>query len=115
VASERFSDVPALVRAELSNRLRRRPADPPVSVAEADALADLGVGSLELLELADALETALEVNPFDSGVSLTEMRTVSDLCAAYQAAVSGRPSPADDDLLHASRKRAEARRRPRSL
>jgi acyl carrier protein len=115
VGAERPADVAAIVRAELANRLRRRAGDPPVAIGAADALADLGVGSLELLELADALESALAVNPFDGDVSLTEMRTVSDLCAAYQAAVDGTPPPGNDDLLASSRKRAEARRRQRSL
>jgi acyl carrier protein len=115
MAGERSADVRPLVRAELTHRLRRAATEPLATFTDHDSLAQLGVGSLDLLELADALETSLGVSPFDRGVSLTEMRTVGDLYRAYQAAVDGRESDTDEELLRSSRTRAEARRRPRAL
>jgi acyl carrier protein len=114
MTAERSGDVSQVVRAELSRLLKRQPAGAVLSGSS--VLSELGVGSLDLLELADALETALQVNPFDQGTSMTDLRTVGDLCAAYEAAAGGRaPASADrDELLQSSRRRAEARRRPRT-
>jgi acyl carrier protein len=102
------------IRAEVSRRLSRQHAVAPVVVTDDSSLSDLGLGSLDLLELVDELETVLKVNPFEGTVAVTEMRTVGDLCAAYRTALVGGLPATDDDLLQSSRKRAEARRRDRT-
>lgn len=104
----------AAVRQELVRRLTRRtPGGAPV-LTDDTALADLGLGSLDLFELVDALETALAINPFEGRLALSDVRTVGDLCGAYRSASGGTSSSqAADDLLESSRRRAEARRRGR--
>src|SRR5262245_44874762 len=117
MSAEGAGDVGVVVRRELSRLLSRQPAPAGSAVTDKSVLAEVGVGSLDLLELSDVLETVLQVNPFDAGVSLTDVRTVGDLCAAYRAAVEGQSARSTevDDLLQASRKRAEARRRHRAI
>jgi acyl carrier protein len=99
----------AAVRTELARRLSRRAPCDPASLRDDLPLADLGLGSLDLLELVDALEDVLGAAPFEGQRALTDVRTVGDLCAAYRPAASTGP----DDLLEDSRRRAEARRRGR--
>ncbi len=100
------------VRQELARRLSRRTPDQAPVLTEDAVLADLGLGSLDLFELVDALETALAVNPFEGRLALSDVRTVGDLCAAYRSGTGGAsPAHAADDLLERSRRRAEARRR----
>ena len=104
----------AVVRAEIQHRLSRVAPGTPVVLTDDMALNDLGIGSLDLLEIIDALETSLAENPFEGRLAPSDIRTVGDLYAAYRPATGG-ASPGDgvDDLLASSRKRAEARRRGR--
>ncbi|MBP7964359.1 MAG: hypothetical protein KBG20_00345 [Caldilineaceae bacterium] len=54
------------------------------------ALVDtLGLRSLDLARILAILELKLNVNPFAELVSITSVRTVGDLCAAYDKAFAG--------------------------
>jgi acyl carrier protein len=71
---------------------------------------DLGLTSLELAQLVFALETRLAADPFQELVPITSVRTVADLCQAYQQFFAGERR--DDDeaaALLESKRRAEAR------
>jgi len=110
------ADIERLIRQQIAQRLSHKSGPALQSIEPDDVLTELGLESLDLLELADHLETALGVNPFDADVALFDMRTVSDFCGAYTAAVSqGRAgdAAAPDPLLDAARRRAELRRRQR--
>jgi acyl carrier protein len=73
--------------------------------------ADLGLGSLDLAQLVAVLESKLQADPFEHLVAITEMRTVGDLCRAYQRVLVGETNvSAGPDVLLVSRKRAQARR-----
>lgn len=53
-------------------------------IRDQDALVDnLGLKSLDLARIIATLELRLDVDPFDELVSITSIRTVGDLCAAY--------------------------------
>lgn len=53
-------------------------------IHEDDALVDnLGLRSMDLARILAILELKLNVNPFAELVSITSIRTVGDLCAAY--------------------------------
>jgi acyl carrier protein len=104
----------AIVRAEILRRLSRVAPDAAVVLTDDMALNDLGIGSLDLLEIIDALETSLAANPFEGRLAPSDIRTVGDLYAAYRSTTDGvAPGDAVDDLLASSRRRAEARRRGR--
>jgi acyl carrier protein len=99
------------VREQIANRLKSRYGQHP-ALMDAHTLQALGIDSLDLHELADSLETALGVNPFEQAMSVNDVRTVGDLCRAYCAAAGVTEQPdADDAALLASRRRGEARRR----
>jgi hypothetical protein len=73
--------------------------------------ADLGFVSADLVQLLTALHTTLAADPCHS---LAELRTVGELCQAYQQVLTGRANAtADSDLLLASQRRAQARRERR--
>ena len=112
MATERLNheDVGRIVRAEIARRLKGDVVQP--ARLDNETLEALGMGSLDVMELADSLETILRVDPFDRALSLNDVRTVGDLCRAYQAALGAdAQGNGHDDPLIASRARAEARRR----
>jgi acyl carrier protein len=49
-----------------------------------DLLVDTGLASLDLAALIAKLEQVWKVDPFLEAVPITEIRTVGDLCCAYQ-------------------------------
>lgn len=99
------------VREQIGSRLTSRYGHHPALV-DAHSLQDLGLDSLDLHELADSLETALGLNPFEQAMSVNDVRTVGELCRAYAAAGAPDDQPAvEDAALLASRRRAETRRR----
>jgi len=101
-------EVARVVRDEIA-RLLERTHRAPVQVADADRLDALGISSIELFDLAGGLEERLGVDPFEGSYSLSDVRTVDDLCRAYCDACSD--SAGRDETLQSSRRRAEARRR----
>lgn len=61
-------------------------------------ITDLGLKSLDLAQLVALLEYSLRVDPFARLVSITDVRTVGDLCLAYEkclAAADPIPPPAN--------------------
>jgi acyl carrier protein len=100
------------IRDEIAGRIERRHGSRPIVTAE-QTLEGLGLDSLDVHELVDTLETKVHLNPFEHAFSVNDVRTVHDLYRAYRAA-SGAGSIADagsDEILLASRRRAEACRR----
>jgi acyl carrier protein len=107
-----LEQVEQTIREEITNRIERRHGNRP-SVTADQTLQALGIDSLDLHELVDALEPKLRLNPFEHAFSVNDLRTVNDLYRAYRTAAGG-GSIADagsDETLLASRRRAEARRR----
>lgn len=49
-----------------------------------DLLVDTGLGSLDLAALIARLERIWKIDPFLEAMAITEIRTVGDLCRAYQ-------------------------------
>jgi|GEM_PF-465175 acyl carrier protein len=81
-------------------------------VGQEDRLgSELGLSSLDLAQLVAMLEMRLKADPFQELVPITSVRTVADLCSAYEQFFSGEKSdPAQADALLESKRRAEARR-----
>lgn len=72
---------------------------------------DLGLQSLTMARILAILEGRLGVDPFSQHVAVTSVRTVNDLCNAYEQCLSGN-APTDTSAASAEqgRLRAEARR-----
>jgi acyl carrier protein len=89
---------------------------PPLAGAE-KLSATLGLSSLDLALLVAELEAELGVDPFAKLVSITSVRSVSDLVRAYQQAFFPELQPGrEDDAIAAAVERArtrQARRKPR--
>ena len=108
------------VRATVHERIRDILAerDEPVPpIADSDKLSEgLGLRSMDLALLVAELEVELGVDPFQKLVSITGIRTVDDLVAAYALALTpdAAPEPASEDLAAAARRaeRRRARKRP---
>jgi hypothetical protein len=79
-----------------------KPDLPPLDVSQTLTY-DLGLSSLDLARAVATLEFELKADPFDR-VPITSVRTVGDLCAAYQLhfndSADDLPRPLADD--HAS-------------
>ncbi|MEW1912648.1 phosphopantetheine-binding protein [Kitasatospora sp. NPDC085895] len=61
---------------------------------DSEDLTELGFNSLTLAQLLIELEMQLGVDPFEDGVSITDMRTIGDLAQAYTAALGAEPATA---------------------
>jgi len=72
---------------------------------------DLGFRSLTMARILAILEARLGVDPFSKSVAVTSIRTVDDLCGAYQQCLAGEDeAPAvDSPEVDQSRQRAAAR------
>jgi acyl carrier protein len=105
-AAEIETIVHARIRAILEDR-----GDEPRSLSGADKLsATLNLTSLDLALLVAELEAELGVDPFAKLVSVTAIRSVDDLVAAYRLAFApAAPATPDEKLAEAAR-RASARR-----
>jgi acyl carrier protein len=57
---------------------------------------DLGFKSLDLARIIAILELQLDVDPFAEQVSITAIRTVGDLCAAYAACLPDQTGDGSD-------------------
>ena len=76
--------------------------------------AGLGLSSLDLAQLVATLEMRLKADPFQELVPITSVRTVADLCGAYEKFFAGDNSDqGQEDALLESKRRAEARRNNR--
>ena len=74
---------------------------------------DLGFRSLTMARILAILEGRLGVDPFSKSVAVTSIRTVDDLCAAYDQCLGGEDDTAaqtePDAQLDQSRQRAASR------
>jgi acyl carrier protein len=72
---------------------------------------DLGFRSLTMARILAILEARLGVDPFSKTVAVTSIRTVDDLCGAYQQCLTGEEGPATTDApgVDRSRQRAASR------
>ena len=77
---------------------------------------ELGIRSLDLAQVVAVLESRLGTDPFATGVSITGIRTVGDLCRAYRrpedAEADGAAAALEGAARAAARIRASSRRRP---
>jgi acyl carrier protein len=64
--------------------------DASESLSADDELFELGLNSLMLAQLLIQLEAELGVDPFSEQVSITDIRSVSDLVNAYEQAIEAR-------------------------
>jgi acyl carrier protein len=100
-----------MIHEEIRHILDERDEQMPDIANAALLYADLGLTSLDLAQLVAVLETQLQADPFEHLVAITEIRTVGDLCQAYQRLVVGEMHPsATPDVLLVSQQRAQARR-----
>jgi acyl carrier protein len=75
-----------------------------------DRFDDLGITSLDLVDLVAALNVKLGTNPFRQSVAFTDVRTIADFCRAYQPASTDDVNPTPLGELEETRQRARARR-----
>ncbi|MCB0193850.1 MAG: acyl carrier protein [Anaerolineae bacterium] len=72
---------------------------------------DIGLKSLDLARILAILELKLGVDPFSSNlVSITDVRTVGDLCAAYNTGMQDRSAEETLPDVEQSQHRTRARR-----
>jgi acyl carrier protein len=87
------------------------PAEQLPNVVRDDRLGELGLTSLDLAQLVAGLEARLHADPFAELVAITSVRTVADLCRAYERFFAGETSGGDEAVaLDEVRRRAQARR-----
>lgn len=72
---------------------------------------DLGLTSLDLAQLVASLEINLGADPFQELVPITSVRTVGDVCHAFERFFAGEQVESEDAALLESKRRAEARKR----
>lgn len=105
-------DILQAVRTEILRVLRERGVDHPKISAQDALIATLGLSSVDVVALVPPLNATLAVDPFAGTLAVTDMRTVGDLVDAYENARSTSPhSSIGSDVLRASAKRAEMRRK----
>ncbi len=76
----------------------------------------LGLSSLEVVQIVASLKERLGIDPFVQVFSVTDVRTVGDLRAAYENVLCGGPGGPDDvQALLASAQRAVDRRTRRKV
>lgn len=100
-----------VVRVEIE-RLLRQTGRAVTALADDDRLADLGITSLDVVDLVAALNQRLAVDPFRQTLAFTDVQTVEDLCRAYRLGREPAERPPAPDL-ETSRQRALARRAAR--
>lgn len=83
---------------------------PITAIAGETRFHELGLTSLDVVNLAAVLSARLGLDPFTQRFAITDMHTVGALCQVYEQVLSGHGPAAADDL-RASQQRAQARRR----
>ena len=105
-----MSDVRSLIHEVLRDVAEEEQASTDIR-DDAKLVEDLGFRSLTMARILAILEGRLNVDPFSQQVAVTSIRTVNDLCTAYENCLAG--TPADDGqaaALEQSRQRAANRR-----
>lgn len=72
------------IEAKVFQEIRSAKGD--VSFEKSTALRDIGLTSLELATVIARLELSLDLDPFAELISVTTIRTVGDMVAAYETA-----------------------------
>ncbi len=85
--------VETTVRQIILEVLQQSQPDAPPVLDHQQLNADLGLRSLDLAQIVAELELELDTDPFLELVSVTDMRTVGDLCQAYRLSVGGEAAP----------------------
>ena len=105
------TEIEAIVHSRIRAILEDR-GDETIVIAGGDKLsATLGLTSMDLALLVSELEAELGVDPFAKLVSVTAVRSVGDLVAAYRLAFAPKPDARDDGLAEAARRAAGRRAR----
>lgn len=105
-----MSDVRAVIHEVLREVAEEEQASTDIR-DEAKLVEDLGFRSLTMARILAILEGRLNCDPFSQQVAVTSIRTVDDLCSAYEKCLAG--GPATDEhaaALDQSRQRAAERR-----
>jgi hypothetical protein len=74
--------IEAIVHKTIAELLERRGRQ-AVAINDDSLLVAIGLISLDLAALIATLQTRLKADPFFSAKSITDVRTVGDLCRAY--------------------------------
>lgn len=77
-------DVVQAVRETVLDIVKRKSASCTGVERDQQLVADLGLSSMDFAGLVAALEMKLDLDPFAETVSITSIRTVGDLCDAYE-------------------------------
>lgn len=105
-----MSDVRAVIHEVLRDVAEEEQASTDIR-DDAKLVEDLGFRSLTMARILAILEGRLNVDPFSQQVAVTSIRTVQDLCAAYENCLAGAPAgDAQAASLDQSRQRAANRR-----
>lgn len=83
------AEIEATIRRTIGEVLERA-GKPVPPFDEADDLIATGLSSLDLAALVARLERRWKIDPFLEAKAITEVRTVGDLCRAYQEFVDAR-------------------------
>jgi acyl carrier protein len=83
------AEIEATIHRTLVEVLERAGKPVPVFDEEDDLIAT-GLTSLDLAALVAKLERRWKIDPFLEATAITEVRTVGDLCRAYQEYVNAR-------------------------
>jgi acyl carrier protein len=89
-------EVMSTVRDTITELLERSDREVPVISPSQDLMAT-GLTSLDLAAVIAILENRWHVDPFLEQVSITEVRTVDDLCRAYHRCLTGPASGFSDE------------------
>jgi acyl carrier protein len=105
-----MSDVRAMIHEVLRDVAEEEQASTDIR-DDAKLVEDLGFRSLSMARILAILEGRLNVDPFSQHVAVTSIRTVDDLCAAYEKCLAGASATEDHAAaLEQSRRRATNRR-----
>jgi acyl carrier protein len=104
-------EIARTIRDEITQRIMQKRGSLP-ALSDQDSFDDLGLTSLDVVELIATLEDRAAASPRHMA-SFADLRTVGDLVRAFASTFpAGRGAVStEDQALQASRRRAEARRR----
>jgi acyl carrier protein len=104
------AEIEGTIHRVVADVLRSREREVP-EIRNEDELVSLGLASLDLATIVAVLERELKADPFLEFRSITEVRTVGDLCAAYRDFIVGGDQSAAEDPLHDAQARGRRRAR----
>jgi len=108
-----MADVTQVVYGVLRNVADEELVQPDEIRGDQKLVEDIGFQSLSMARILALIEGELGVDPFSSLVPITSIRTVDDLCAAYEKCMAGEEAAQNgqvDAEVVQSLRRADARR-----